>query len=838
MTTKTKKPALKARLTQNSLYIQSSLYFCELSLATAGFPRRIGFTGRAEPILLENRPWLCATRNGSSIIRPVLDSFRPHVLEGDKDIKVWIQNIGWQDEKGKRLDGFRLDLVYEFHADGAVFVKSFFFTDTIAPGLITDFILSPTFRPDKDENVRWALWKFPKRAEGQIIQDWRHFERNLTLSDSRCLPMILPFVSFDFGKGERRDHHVEFFVESWNALTLDPANTATNVVWKAGRAAICWNFETRPRVLKQPDREWAGVVPDQAYQWRNTWGWCLRRFPVERMHPPFRVFHYLDNYERFPDARIIPQVAAQGANLFILHENWRFDPKHGELPEDIEKLKAFIKLCHRYKMRVAFYVRGNEDGIRENMGAYILPLLKKNWDGLYMDYGTPMCYFGTEEYAPGGRVHFQEYYTMCRRLRERLGPEGVHISHSGSFFSAIGHTTVDAYLGGEQEKGALLQSRDVHAYFAGLAVSPAALWTAAFPTYRTKKIVPLLASTFQFPFLHLGTQLPHCSLDHHKVPSLIRFARPLWRLWEILDGQTALRAYTMQNTENIFQTDSADTAASLLATSRGDLLLMVTNFSDQERDTQVGVAWRKLGLDPGRFCYALKCNEETTSYEAVALRAPFVSRLAGYGVGGWLIVRSVKAWAKALRNFARPYPSFPAEERKHRKWIETMRHLRFQPPAWKEWFLRVSMPNTPSRYEDSLMYDIFENVIELQIHHGQGRPPERLGYVSRKGLVSKPPPRADYIWPGTATPWIPLHKVLKSSQFTRRRQGYGGQAVHGSGLGIRLALATRKGTGEFYSLMMAGLSPVPGCHDKLYEIRYHNDIDLDWSALDFNIRFP
>ena len=812
---------LRVGLKRDSLKIGNQLFFCELTRETAGFPRRLGFEGRSEPVVLENQPWLSARWNGSSAIFPVLDQWRPHILEGGDEIKVWVQNIGWEDEKGKRLKGFRLDLTYEFHADGAVFVKSFFFTDTVKPGLLTDFILAPAFRAGKGENVRWALWKFPKRVEGQIIQDWGHFERNLSMSDNRRLPMILPFVSFDFGRGERRDHHFEFFVESWNALTLDPANTETEVAWKDGRAAMRWNFETRPRVVKQPDREWAGVVPEQPYQWGNTWGWCLRRFPVERKHPPFRVYHYFDAYKRLPDARVISQAAAQGANLFILHENWRFDAKNGEFPEDMAELKNSIRLCHRHKMRVALYVRGNEYCIRENLGSYIFPFLKKNWDGLYMDYGTPMGYFGVEEYAPGGRVHFKEYYAMCRRLRERLGPEGVHISHSGSFFSAIGHTTVDAYLGGEQEKGVLIRDRETHAYFAGLSVAPSALWVGAFPTYRTKKTIPFLASIFQFPHIPLGSQLPRCSLDYPRVPTLTRFARPLWRLWEILDGQTDVRAYTMQSTENVFRTDSSDTAVSLMATSAGDCLLTVTNFSDEEREVEAEVAWRKLGIKPGRLSYALSANEEKTSYEAARAGAPFKARVEGYGVAGWLLARSAAAWAKALRRFARPYPSFPADERKHREWVETIRRLRFQPPVWKGCFLRVSFPNEPSRYEPSMLYDLYDNVIELRILR-EGQPPERLGYISRKGLVAGVPERADYIWPGTVSAWIPLHKAVKGA----------------AGSVVRLALATRKGAGEYYSFIMAELSPVAGSHADLYEIRYNSDIDLDWSAFDFNVRLP
>jgi len=136
--------------------------------------------------------------------------------------------------------------------------------------------------------------------------------------------------------------------------------------------------------------------------------------------------------------------------------------------------------------------------------------------------------------------------------------------------------------------------------------------------------------------------------------------------------------------------------------------------------------------------------------------------------------------------------------------------------------MRVSMPNNPSRFEDSLMYDLFENVIELQIRPEQGGAPERLGYVSQKGLVSEPPPRADYIWPGTATPWIPLHAVVKAVPSHV----------------VRLALATRKGAGEFYSFVTVEISPVAGPHPKLYQVYHNNEIDLDWSSFDFNIHLP
>ena len=81
-------------------------------------------------------------------------------------------------------------------------------------------------------------------------------------------------------------------------------------------------------------------------------------------------------------------------------------------------------------MRAAFDVRGNGDCVKEDLAGTILPFLRKNWDGLYMDFGSPYGFQTVDEMAPGGRIQFRDYYYQSRRLRERLGPEGVYLSHS------------------------------------------------------------------------------------------------------------------------------------------------------------------------------------------------------------------------------------------------------------------------------------------------------------------------------------------------------------------------------------------------------------------------
>ena len=708
------------------------------------------------------------------------------------------------------VPGYRLSLAYEFHADGAAFVTTFFYTETPTPGELNHFVLEPSITLEKGQDCHWANWRLPERQSAAIIQDLRHFERNLTRKDARHFDRsIAPFISFDFGNNDQRDRHLEFFVESWNSLTQDPANTSTDIQWEGSKATIQWDFEKTAHALN-----------GRPYQWRNIWGWCLRQFPVERHHPPFRIFHYLDNFDRYPKQEVIRQVAEQGANILILHENWRLDLKNGEMPHDLALLKQTSDCCHKHGLRLGLYVRGNEDCIRKSFAEHLRPYLKPNWDGIYMDYGSPMCYTSMEENAPGGRIGFREYHRMSRKIREFVGPDGFHISHSGSFFSAIGYTYVDAYLGGEQEKGALLKDTTVHAYFSGLSIAPSSLWTAAFPTYRTSKVLPFLASTLQAPFLHLGTQFPYSSLSHPRIPSLITFARPLWKLWELFDEIKDIRAYSTQNTQGLFVTDGAETGASMMIAPNGDALVVAANFSDSTRDIHVRLDTQKIPWKPGQFVFALTSNHKQSVFQPVGSIDQLQTQLEGCGVGGWLIVHNPEAWQQKLARFARPY-ALPTEEEQqtYRQQLAKIKADRFDPPKWEQCYLQVSIPNWPNNYEDSVWFDLFESTVEL-LDLTNPEKPERIGYISRHGLVPTLPEKQDYIWPGVETPWIPLHSIPCVK----------------AGSPIQLGLATRRGEFEFYTFVKAVISPQPKVCEETRELVYNNDIDLDWSLLTFCMR--
>jgi hypothetical protein len=785
-----------------SVVLENSLFRYSFSQETAGLPSGISFADGPE-LMKRDKPILHAKVNGKKAFPSIKSGFSPVIYEEEFCTKIVIDNIGWVDECGNELAGYRLAHYYEVYNDGVAFVRSFFYTDTLEPGTIEAFVLEPGITLPQGTEANWSYWEFPNAINAKLIQATKGFERNIPEGQNlHCDGRILPFVSFDFGSGGRRDMHCEFFMESYTSLIPDKfTNSATDVVWNGTSPSISWNFQ------KEGLR-----IPNRAYQWRNTWGWSITRFPVDRKHPPLRLFHYLDNFDRYPSEEVIREAAEEGANLFMLHENWRLDLKHGEFAYNEQELRRVIDTIHKYGMRTALYVRGNEEQIRYDYAEPMRTYLTRNWDGIYMDFGGPTSYISHAEYSQGGRIQFREYHKMARNIRRFVGEDGLFLAHSGSYFASMAYTQVDAYVSGEQEKGQLIKDRTLHAYFGGLSVSPSSLWTAAFPTYRTKEAVPYLASTAQVPFVILGTQFKACSLDHPKVPSVITFQRPLWRLWELLDGKMNVSIYSTANSANPFKTDD-NTGACLITAKGGEALLVVTNFSDKKRDISISVDWSKTGIVPNSTCIKLSADYTSTSWEA-ADGSNLTAAVDGFGVAGFLFAVDTESLQIRLSRFTRPYPSHPKREAEYNNQVEKIRKARYEAPAWRECYLQVSLPNFANNYEESLWWDLYENEVQL-VDVTNPASPKVLGYVLTSGLAPEFKVE-ERLLPSMTSTWIPLHKMLGSGEHT-------------------LVLATKRGDGDFYSFFDGVLSPVPGESGESRTLTYSNAIDTDWALLGFNV---
>ena len=230
---------------------------------------------------------------------------------------------------------------------------------------------------------------------------------------------------------------------------------------------------------------------------------------------------------------------------------------------------------------------------------------------------------------------------------------------------------------------------------------------------------------------------------------------------------------------------------------------------------------QKISWKPGQFVFALNSNHKQSVFQPVDSIDALQTQLEGCGVGGWLIVNDQEAWLQKLARFARPYV-LPTEEEQqaYRQQLAKIKADRFDPPEWEKCYLQVSIPNWPNNYEDSIWFDLFDSTVEL-LDLTNPEKPERIGYISRHGLVSTLPEKQDYIWPGVETPWIPLHSI---------------PCMRKAGSPIQLGLATRRGEFEFYSFVKAVISPQPKVCEETRELVYNNDIDLDWSLLTFCMR--
>ncbi len=786
--------------------LSNKLFAMRFSRRTGGFPSSFGFAD--EPPLMQTEIPLISASYNKRLIRPYLpEDFEPEIIEYDEKYEVIFDHLPWRfEDDGTEVPAFEISLSYEVFVDGVVFVRTIFCANSLEEFQLENFALEPVIKLQDEDEANWAYWKFPREYSAALIQNLGSFERNLPMNENRSgTDEIFPFVSFDFGSQGRRDRHLEFYVEGWNSLTPKFHNTSTRVIWDGKRCGLSWNFHRTD--AKNPRR---------TLYWNNTWGWTLTRAPIARTHDPLRIVHYLDNFKHIPGPEVVEQVAKEGANLFIVHECWRADVKNGAVPAvAAEKLREFIKQCHEHDIRVALYVRGNEDLMKDGFGEDLFRFLKPDYDGIYMDYGSPCCYLEQEEYYPGGRIRFRTYDKTMRRVRHKIGENALFIGHSGSFFSAVGYTELDAYLGGEQEKGMLLENRTIHAYFSGLSVQQPSLWTAAFPTYRTKAVLPFLATAMQYPFIHLGVQLPCCSLAHPEVISAVPFARPLWRLWELFDGCRKYNVYSTVNSSGIINVDSPDTGACLLVASDGTKLLIVANYSETPRCVKVTVDYITSHSGGDVTCVKLDSNYEQNSCTQITLPKAFEAGLKGHAITAWLITSDPEKWQPKLNKFLRPYPKFPEQEKINAERIEEIRKMRFEPDPQEKAFLRLSLFTYPDTYEDSLLVDLYANDTEL-LDLSNPDKPVSLGFITMDGLQKRPDSERR-LPAGETTPPIPLHKIPLQAK---------------TGEKVRLGLKAKRGEFEFYSFVEGSLTDENG---NVRRIIYDNELDMDWSLLTFDL---
>ena len=368
---------------------------------------------------------------------------------------VEFNHLALVDAGGNAEPGFSLCLRHELYDDGTAFTDAFFLGESLPVPALQGFELKIPLALSAFETVRWSLAYRPKNVDGALIQTSAP-ERELPPGENRVQENgIFPLAGFNMWMKDGPSCYAEFFMEGDNVPAGDPANNESSVIWENGNPVLRWNFLTKEaRPVCGP------------WQWSNRWGWVIAPSPQTRHFPPLPMYHYFDNLERYPSDEAMDAIAASGAQVLILHENWRANIQNGGQPYDPVRFRQIVDCAHRHGLRVMLYIRGNEQSIVEESGEWFADLLQYGRDGLYMDYGGPFHWSTPpNEIDQGGRIAFRRHYFDNLNRRKIAGPDGLFYSHTGPMFSALGMTggTLDGYVSGEGERGLLVRSRLDHA---------------------------------------------------------------------------------------------------------------------------------------------------------------------------------------------------------------------------------------------------------------------------------------------------------------------------------------------------------------------------------------
>lgn len=712
-------------------------------------------------------------------------------------------NLPFADSEGKIEPGLRLTLRYELFSDGTAFVDAFFLGEQEKRESINRFELTIPLDFSSFETKRWSLTYRPKKIDGALIQTSTP-DRNMLPGVEQIMEhSIFPLAGFNLWQKQGPSCYAEFVMESDNVLSGNPANNRSAVTWKDENPTLSWNFQTAP----EPPR----FGP---WQWRNRWGWVIAPAAQTRHYPPFQMYHFFDNINRYPEDEALEAMAKSGADVLILHENWRTDAQNGGQPYDEEKFRHVIDFAHSRNIRVMVYIRGNEDSVVEEYADWFDKYFIRNYDGLYMDYGGPFHnQTPPDESAQGGRLHFRKHYLANRRLREIVGNDGLFFSHTGPMFSALGMTggCIDGYVSGEGERGLLIRSRLDHAYFSMASVCAGTMWTAAFPEYSSPVMIPYLASAGQSAHLPLGVQFPSSSLAHPPVPGIgdVNF-RPLWKLWHLMRGEKDLRLFNDYNCRDVFH--FSENVTRYLMVSEKRAVCIFANISGETVEVDPFVNCAKAGISAD-----LKTKICQPDVSSPGKAADFDGRnfdLPPYGV-------AAVVWGEAdFEAYELPYPELSPLGIKYQNYVEAQRSFRAGKEASENWYIRISVKDLPVPYEYSMTVDLYDNRFEFhEIIDGKYN---KLGYFAKDGFRKDPPEQKDFVMAGEESVWIPLKQLLgKGKKHLAIRSMHRGDRYY-----VNL---------PFYSFIELEVARTPGKAE--YRLFFLNELEDDRSYLHFDLDF-
>ena len=782
---------------------------------TVGFPAESGgLPGKVtalegdgrETVLFNSGSWILeAELENGLILRPFAktDNVRIYDDEDDGATHVDFINVTFKDQNGKEYPEYLMTLRHEFYSDGAAFTNMIFFVRDIHSVGIARFELKA--KPDFSsfDDLRWCFRERPAVIDGTLIT--AQTERYIEPGKEQDFKALLPMASFNLTREFAPQLYMELFMEGHSTLSNKLEDAESSIKWDGLSPEISWKMQKRsfPRPIIN--------------QIRNQWGWALKPAPTERFQPPMRMYHYFDNYERYPSDEVVKAVIAAKCDVFVMHENWRMDTQNDGVPFDPAAFEKLRDALHAANIRLAVYIRGSEESIVMRHASWFKHLLKYNFDGLYMDYGSPYGHsLPANELYCGGRIPFRRYYHVMRKLREQIGPDGVFYSHTGPSFSAVTMGFMSGYVSGEGERGLLIRGRKEYDYFSMSCMGVGTLWSAAFPEYASPEIVPYIASSGQYPHSNLGEQFLSSSLVHPRVPGINdRNFVPIWKLWSIVRNERNLRIVNDYNSRGVFA-KNMDDGHYVFISSRGNMALAIfANFKNETREIDASINFEKIGFDIANFNKTILINGNAENVDNV----PGKLLIAPYGVAGILFTSPMLDANTLLQNYLAPEAPLSAIGKSYLERVAEQRKLRSEPPVWKETFLRVEVPEmSPTPYEDSMTVDLFNNSFALGYIDGAGKF-NHLCWIDRNGVNQEHNGKAN-LYAGDSAP------IIRLNDFDLKGK-------------VQLALYSTHADGDmpFYSFCYAWISSSADGRNA-YKLEFLNDLEPDRAYLKFYCNFP
>ena len=695
----------------------------------------------------------------------------------------------------------KMNIRYTLYDDGVVFAEPFLFGELCDPPKLSKLELVLPLAMKQYPTIRFAMPYRPKTVDGKLIQTSAP-ERELAPGDDRIIEDgIFPQIGLYVCSEKGPSFYAEIFMESDGSAAGKNADTSSSVIWKDGNPTLSWNFQNRC------DAPVCGP-----WQWRNRFGFVIAPAPRTRKYPPFAMYHYIDNFQRYPTDQALQAVVDGGADVLIIHENWRSDIQNGGIPIDRKRLKEVVDFAHAHNIRVALYMRGSEPSVDENHLDWFEEQLTEGFDGLYMDYGGP---FGFKrpacELFPGGSIRFRHHHNLAVLRKKTVGKKGIVLSHTGPMYSAIGMTgnLIDGYVSGEGERGLLLRSRFDHAYYSMAAVCSGSLWSAAFPEYGSKEIVPFLAATGQYPHVPLGTQFQSCSLSHPPVPGINDAPfMPLWRLWQLMKGTEDLTVWNDYNSFGIFPKEE-NISHYMMAAGDERAVVIYGNFAKVPVKVDPSVNWEKTGFKAEGKKLTLCIDGKATAFDG---KTPFEIPALG--------VAAICVGEADFAAYERPCPAVCEEGKKYLEKVKEQEMFRKCPEEAENYFLRIKVPDIAITYENSMVLDLYDNRFVLGEVREDGSF-QKLGYLGIHGFQKEETKQEEFVMNGMESPWIDLKAILGS--------GTKNLAVWSLHRGDLYYVNT-----PFYSFIQAELGKEKGKAD--YMIQFMNELEDDRAFLHFTVK--